>query len=420
MKRLVAILLILVFSFSISAIPTKIVDTAYEEVLLESLGVKDFSKVTEEEWYFSRDGIDKTAEKMVDQLPDEPVILYGISLGGTVSRRMTQIAAERGKTVRGYIAQSSPLSGDRLTNTGWASASLAMLAGYSLVALGSIAINIPFLFENGPDITDVVYDFDSSLDENSKTLINNFEKIKKNKNVDRSDKQSLIENVTLPLLQAVLGPEEKERNDMFNYFSSVFFNSNNNVKDLDPTGKFMNNVMNTKESMEKEEDNSIKRVFIVSKNGNVYDTFLWENVEPILNMYRKQRDTYLVNAKKQWVQFPYWMLKHITSTLVVNTIEDFPRAWSFCVSGSNNFTTNDGFVPVDDTYEGKKLKMTAPHLRDDKHDRTYECDKVSHLDYAVDYEFQLKKQGRFLPRKESIKQQQEQLIKAYNFMQGID
>ena len=276
MKKVVSLFtMICVLYMSVFATEIKVVNTTYEQSLLKSAGIKDYSLVTNEDWYFSKDGIDKTSEKMVKKLPNnKPVILYGISLGGTVARRMTQIAAENGKNVKGYIAQSSPLSGDRLTNKAWASTSLALLAGYSMVTGYTLLFGLPLEEIFNRDCINEDFDFCAQLDDNSRSLINNLEYAGKNKSIDRSSNESVIENVTLPLLDAVFGNDENNRGTMFNYFHSVFGSNNNNVKDLDPTGNFMTSVMNTDASMKKEATDKIKRAFIESTNGNIYETSL--------------------------------------------------------------------------------------------------------------------------------------------------
>lgn len=114
--------------------------------------------------------------------------------------------------------------------------------------------------------------------------------------------------------------------------------------------------------------------------------------------------------------FAYWSLRAAASSISVATIEGIPRAWSTCVSGSVNYSTNDGFVPADDTFWGKKLQMTAPNMRSNTYDRTYRCDKVSHIDYGVGFYKLSDKNGRSYSRKESVKQQKAALQEAYDFV----
>lgn len=416
MKKIISLLLLVsLLSMSVSTTTVKIVNTTYEKNLLESIGVKDCSNVIDTEWYFSKDGIDKTAAKMVDNLPSsKPVILYGISLGGTAARRMTQIANDKGKNVKGYIAQSSPLSGDRLTNTAWATTSLALLGVYSIVGLGSLFVGSPLEQIFYRDINSQEYDFYSFLDDKTRDVINNCNNSRNIKKIDRSNEQSLIENATLPLLEVIFESEGKNRG-IGDYFGAVF-SKGNNVKDLDPTGDFMVNVMNTSASIQKEATDSIKRAFIISTNGNIYETSAWSTVEPILSYYQNQRDSYWARAKQQWWLFAYWSLRAAASSISVATIEGIPRAWSTCVSGSVNYSTNDGFVPADDTFWGKKLQMTAPNMRSNTYDRTYRCDKVSHIDYGVGFYKLSDKNGRSYSRKESVKQQKAALQEAYDFV----
>lgn len=416
MKKIISfIVLCSVFVTALTATSIKIVDTTYEEKLLTSAGITNYSLVTDESWYFSKDGIDKTAKKMVKELPDsKDVILYGISLGGTVARRMTQIAEENGKSVKGYIAQSSPLSGDRLTNTAWATTSLVMLGVYSTFGLGSLVLGLPWEEILGKEITNQSYDFYPQLDDKSKTVISRCDDIVNNKTIDRNDEQSVIENATLPLLDLIFGNDENSRG-MSDYFGAVF-SKGNNVKDLDPTGDFMVNVMNSSSEQKKEETDSIKRAFIVSTNGNIYESSAWSKVQPILSYYQKQRDSYWAKAKKQWWIFAYWALRAAASEVSVATIEGLPRAWSTCVSGSVNYSTNDGFVPAKDKFWGKELKMTAPNMRDNTYDLSITCDKVSHIDYGDGFENLAKLKGRTYSREESLKQQQDAIRKANSFV----
>ncbi len=415
MKKIPLLILSLIICMSLSATTVYMVNTTYENKLLESIGVKEKKYATYDGWYFSKDGIDKTAKKLVNNLPSsEPVILYGISLGGTVARRMTQIAAENGKNVKGYIAQSSPLSGDRLTNQTWAKTSLAMLGGYALIGSCNLIFGLPLESIFKSDITNQDYDFYTRLDDKSRELINKYEKMGNSKAFDRNNEESVIKNVSLPLLDAVFGIDENKGN-MFDYFKAVF-SDGNNVKDLDPTGDFMVNVMNTDSAIKKEATNTIKRAFIESTNGNLYESSAWDTVKPILNYYQNQRDSYWAKAKKQWWLFAYWSLRSAAASVSVATIEGVPRAWSICVSGSANYSTNDGFVPADDTFKGKKLQMTAPNMRDTGKDRKYTCDKVSHLDYAVKFEELPNTMGRSYSRAKSLDQQQEALRQAHSFV----
>ena len=144
--------------------------------------------------------------------------------------------------------------------------------------------------------------------------------------------------------------------------------------------------MNSSSEKAKEEKDTIKRAFIVSTNGNIYETSAWSAAEPILTYYQNQCDSYWARAKKEWWNFAYWALRSAASEVSVATVEGVPRAWSTCVSGSPDYSTNDCFVPVKDNFWGKELKMTSPNMRDDKFDRSYPCDKVSHLDYAVGFD----------------------------------
>ena len=90
MKKIISFLVLYTFiTMTITATSIRTLDTSYEDLLVDSIGL-DSKKVSDEKWYFSTDGIDKTAKKMINELKknpndSEPVILYGISLGGTVA-----------------------------------------------------------------------------------------------------------------------------------------------------------------------------------------------------------------------------------------------------------------------------------------------------------------------------------------------
>ena len=131
--------------------------------------------------------------------------------------------------------------------------------------------------------------------------------------------------------------------------------------------------MNSSSEKAKEVKDTIKRAFIVSTNGNIYETSAWSAAKPILTYYQNQRDS-------------YWSLRSDASEVSVATVEGVPRAWSTCVSGSPDYSTNDCFVPAKDNFWGKELKMTSPNMRGDKFDRSYPCVKVSHPDYAVGFD----------------------------------
>ena len=64
--------------------------------------------------------------------------------------------------------------------------------------------------------------------------------------------------------------------------------------------------------MKKNENGEAKmkkiNAFIVSTNGNIYETSAWSAAEPILTYYQNQRDSYWARAKKEWRNFAYWAL----------------------------------------------------------------------------------------------------------------
>ena len=180
----------------------------------------------------------------------------------------------------------------------------------------------------------------------------------------------------------------------------------------------LTSVMNTDASMKKEATDKIKRAFIESTNGNIYETQAWNTIKPVLTKYQNQRDSYWAKAKKQWWLFAYWSVRAGASSISIATIEGLPRVWSTCVSGSTNYSTNDGFVPANDTFFGKKLKMTAPNMRNDTFDRSYPCNKVSHLDYAEDFDNLSNIYGRTYCRGESVTQQKIAIKQASDFVDG--
>lgn len=123
-------------------------------------------------------------------------------------------------------------------------------------------------------------------------------------------------------------------------------------------------------------------------------------------------------TKKHWLLFPVYAVYAGMAGAAVATLEDLPKVWSKCVSGSTDYSTNDGFVPVNDTFQGKKLQMVAPNMRTD-FDRVITCDKVSHVDYSSGLYTKLDKgniSGRTYSRKDALKQQRDSLLVAYNFV----
>ena len=405
------------------------VDTNYEADLLNTANIPTGKSLTEDGWYHSSAGIDKTAKKFVDKLPcDEDVILYGISLGGVVSRRMTQIAEENGKNVVGYIAQSSPLSGERLTNRGWALASVGMLGGYTLVSAGLTGLfsMLSFLpFRSDSQTKPEFYELLKRNQVNEEVTVSFIKMLTEEatKDVTKMTDDDLIRNISIPLLQLLTG-DTAGRGDEWKFIPDVLFDNPNNVKDLDPTGSFMCNVMNNPKEIEKELSRTangikkeIKRAFIVSTNGDLFETPAWDVIGPVLNGLYIGRDVLWANAISQWWAFPYWALKAAALSIPIATIEGLPAVWSFCVSGSSDLTSQDCFVPVRDTFQGKSLGMIAPEYREDI-DFKQECSATSHFDYAhgKDFEAVKKTKGRKNPSvgSNSYDQQTLAIRKAYN------
>ncbi len=405
------------------------VDTNYEADLLNTANIPTGKSLTEDGWYHSSAGIDKTAKKFVDKLPcDEDVILYGISLGGVVSRRMTQIAEENGKNVVGYIAQSSPLSGERLTNRGWALTSVGMIGGYVTICGGfsQMFFWLDLLTgrseASGKSEAD---DFLRNFQDSGETTVSFLRKLTEKASRDATEmtNDEIIRDISIPLLQLLAG-DTAGRGDEWKFIPDVLFDNPNNVKDLDPTGSFMCDIMNNSKEVEKElsrtvdgQKKDIRRAFIVSTNGDLYETPAWEVVGPVLEYFISQRDSYWAKACSQWWAFPFWALKSAAMNIPIATMEGFPQVWSFCVSGSNDLTSQDCFVPVRDTFQGKSLGMTAPGLRRNA-DKTITCSATSHFDYAQGTSFSAirgivgrknKKIGE-----QSYTQQKEAIIGAYN------
>lgn len=410
-RRIIGIVLVLSV-FNLYATEIRTVNTSYENSLLDAAGYTSHSKITEEDWYFSKDGIDKTAQKMVENLSSkEDSILYGISLGGTVARRVTQIAAENGKKVKGYIAQSSPLYGDRLVNKTWATTALGLLAGYTYVGSFFVKMNLDSLLLGyilSGDIFKDEFKFIDDPYDDSSSLLNCVRNINV-KEIDRNDSESVITNITLPLIDAVMGNDNNSRITR-NYFKAVFIDKTSNVKDLNPKSSFMEK-MNSPQEVAKETESSIKRAFIISENGNIYDTSIWPNVETVLNYYKTSRNVYLI----KWFK-PQYLLKAASIEITIGVIEGVPKVWSTCVSGSPDYSTNDGFVPVKDNFFGSTLKMSAKSRSTD-YDREYECSATSHIDYSEKSIEKLENQtGRYGSRSESSKQQKDALKAAMKFM----
>ncbi len=419
-KQVISILLVLsiISNFVFADIEIKTINTAYEGELLTAAGITNFSTGCTDNWYFSGDGIDATAAKFVDMLPSNaPYILYGISLGGTVSRRMTQIAEERGKNVVGYIAQSSPLRGDRLANTSWAASSAGLLIASTVIGLAAFLGGVGF--NALCSLIDIILprnEFDVMKGTSSETVLRTLCEIGNDRNVDRSNAESIVDNMALPLLEAVFG--EEENIDRTEYLKSVFLSSKNNVKDLDPKGNFMKNVLNAPSEIAKETKPNIKRAFITSHNGNLFETQVWNYVGPLLTNLYRERDSYWTNASVQWWLFPYWSLRALAISASIESIECIPVEWSYCVSGSTNMSSNDCFVPVYDSFNGEELGMTAQNDRGKKLDRTYSCPATSHLDYGLSFSELYNVYGRSYCRAESADQQKDSILHAVNFMYG--
>lgn len=436
-------LILMGLAWKLSAQSVYYVNTSYEADLLKVCNLSADGKLTYDGWYHSIDGIDGTARKFLDTLPsNQDVILYGISLGGVVSRRMTQLAQENGKNVTGYIAQSSPLSGDRLTNKNWALTATGLLGAYTILG-ADFTLMFSFLdilttgFAGG-----IKSDFDSlimkskELDLNAQLFFSVLNEAN-NKDLSNLSSDEIINTISIPLIETLLGKKstKDESGDAWKFLPDVLFDYQNNVKDLDPLGNFMCNILNSPCEMKKElsrtvktkqpdgtkktENKEIKRAFIVSKNGNLFETSAWGIVEPVLSIYVSLRETYYNYALSQWWAFPFWSLKSAAMNIPIATIEGLPKVWSYCVSGSSNFASQDCFVPVDDTFYGKHLGMEAPNLRN-YNDRVFYCDETSHLDYLSGEVLENVKsiKGRTNPEigKLSYTHQKEKFMEAYLYV----
>ena len=92
------------------------------------------------------------------------------------------------------------------------------------------------------------------------------------------------------------------------YLGDMLAAGPNCVKDLDPASSFMQQTLNSSSEKAKESTGTMRRAFIVSYDGNIYDTDVWNTIGPVLTAQYNARSTCMSNAAMYWWAAPVWWL----------------------------------------------------------------------------------------------------------------
>jgi len=378
--------------------------------------------------YHDSRGIDAVARENLTKLKalsQKPSIFMGLSLGGAVSQRMAQLSGEYGVALDGYVTISSPLQGNRLTEQVWATTALAGLASHLiLTAAPTFAAALSDGISTGLDLFvfrgeeeshagDIPIREDWSVE--TKTLASVINSVS-TKSVNRSKmtEQQLVEEIALPYVQALFdtGTNGGTRSNYLLQCLAQVYLTPGTVHDLNPLGAYMKKV---NDSTQLDKEAGLTRVFIRSQNGNVFETSVWETVEPIISITESRRDYNWSLAKKRWWLFPVYAAISGTYALSVIGMNNTPNVWSWACSGdlgNTGYSNHDGFVQANDQFWGRNLTMVAADYGK-RDDTSIDMQIVSHVDYSHDYNTLKSKRGRSGSRAEAAEKIKNSIAASY-------
>jgi pimeloyl-ACP methyl ester carboxylesterase len=358
--------------------------------------------------YTSADGIDSVSTSCLNQWESTRApVLIGHSLGGVIARRM----AQRANTykygllkgyIKGYIATSSPMMGDALANPTWRSSAISNLAVYLKVlatvhlsqAWNLVGIMATIGTSGSLKDTDVAYSARDSLvaqmPEAGQGLFAALGKVDENRSLYKDvDPSSLATDVVVPTLEALMPQDatDIERDwwsDATTYLSAAFASSGN-IADLNPSGSFMVDTLNSYQGLLGEA--SYKRAFLVSKNGDMYKSEVWYTASTLYYYDLASAATFYAIAALAPASAAATLPIAITETACAACVIGLPNVWSTAVSGSaSDYTIHDGFVQNNVKFNSSiTLKMVPPDFKTGSsihsmYDISYDLSSFSHID----------------------------------------
>jgi hypothetical protein len=379
--------------------------------------------------YHDSRGIDAVARENLTKLKalsEKPSILMGLSLGGAVSQRMAQLSDEYGVELDGYVAISSPLQGNRLTDPVWATTAMVGLASHLVLTAAPtfssfMAGSIYSIFDlnmyksdEERNAGDIIPQDDWS-DETKKlaSVINGISA--KSVNRSKMTEQELIEQYAMPYVDALFGNGGRKGTEVdyiLNCLSQVIANPGT-IHDLNPLGAYMKN---TNDRIQLDKEAGLKRVFLRSQNGNIFETSVWETVGPVVSFTESRRDYYWSIAKSQWWLFGVYAAISGTYSLSAIGMNNTSQVWSWACSGDlgdTGYLSHDCFVQSDDEFWGKKLSMVAADYGK-RDDTSIDMQIVSHVDYSHDYNTLKSKRGRSGSRAAAANKIRDSIAASYN------
>jgi hypothetical protein len=332
---------------------------------------------------------------------------------------MAQRATEYNIKIKGYIATSAPLEGDMLANSAWRQVALAALSAH-LVGIASLhgtavqsMLNAIILRDNGAGAQDPLAEsLRAQLPKDAQNFLSAADNVEKSRaNYRDADIDTIGQKLTVPLMLAMFPDKDNSRNFIEGGLELLLPASFGTLSDMDPTRPFMA-MFNSPTEMAKE--STYKRAFLVSTNGDFFDTPVWSIMGPVINADNSISAAYTA---------AYWRTLNVGNLVTAAlysasaaSITALPNTWSYACSGSfSDFSGHDGFVQNNVNFKGKTLKMVPPDYSDTSgRDRTYYLPLVSHIDTGYTKKKAANYYGRDgVVRSDAIVQYEQKLVQAF-------
>jgi pimeloyl-ACP methyl ester carboxylesterase len=346
-------------------------------------------------------------------------VIIGHSQGGLIARRMAQRAAANNITIKGYIATSAPLEGDMLANSAWRQVALAALSAH-LVGIASLhgtavqsMLNVIVLRDNGAGAQDpLAASLRAQLPKGAQNFLAIADTVEKSRaNYRDADMDTIGQKLTLPLMQAMFPDIDNSRDFIETGLELLLPSSFGTIGDMNPMGSFMG-MFNSPTEMAKE--SNYTRAFLVSTNGDLYDTPVWSIMGPVINADNSISAAYTA---------AYWRTLNVGNLVTAAlysasaaSITALPNTWSYACSGNiNDFSGHDGFVQNNVSFNGNTLKMVPPDCNTStRSDFIYYLPLVSHVDTGYTKKKAANYYGRDgVVRSDAIVQYEQKLVQAF-------
>jgi hypothetical protein len=171
-------------------------------------------------------------------------------------------------------------------------------------------------------------------------------------------------------------------------------------------------MFNSPTEMAKE--SNYTRAFLVSTNGDLYDTPVWSIMGPVINADNSISAAYTA---------AYWRTLNVGNLVTAAlysasaaSITALPNTWSYACSGNiNDFSGHDGFVQNNVSFNGNTLKMVPPDCNTStRSDFIYYLPLVSHVDTGYTKKKAANYYGRDgVVRSDAIVQYEQKLVQAF-------